>query len=272
MGTVITFPDGSSLSSTALTDDGIQQALQVATAQMLGIVAMPLNLNVTTIVGQSVAQVDSVNLLYVGELITATCFPDGTLILSVGPGPRISVSNNATVNGTSPAVVTDPNVYAKVRIGWQQQGQPGPDINVDTATIMCYPKDTEFSRLRDAVYSDGPNLTSNMTDVFTRTWKICWTFYGSNSLDHARAVRSALITVPYFDVLLAESNLYVNPSIEEPQRVPELFQGEWWERVDLMAEFNEQVTEVFTVGTVATVPVTIYTDDGQSVAFTVTTD
>jgi hypothetical protein len=114
--------------------------------------------------------------------------------------------------------------------------------------------------------TNGDTITN--TDVFTRRWRVYWTFYGPNSLDNARAVRSALITIQQFADLFAVSNLYVDPSIEEPHRVPENFQGEWWERVDLVAEFNEQVTETFTTGTIGSVEILGYTKDGQFITVT----
>ncbi len=58
--------------------------------------------------------------------------------------------------------------------------------------------------------------------------------------------------------------------MEEPRRVPEKIQGEWWERVDFFAEFNEQVTETLTVGTVGSVDVIGYTKDGKFTDITVT--
>lgn len=265
----ITYPDGSQLTSTALTDAQIQTAFQLATAQMLGLVASPITINFNLTTGSNQASVTAgIQFLYPGLFVVATGLPANTVISSVGNGV-VTFNNQATATGIQAGTVTDPEVYSKVRIGWQQQGQPGPDINLDTAIVRCTPLDTEYSRLRDKV-GELNDVTITYSDVFTRSWQTFWTFYGPNALDHARAVRSALITIQFVADALATNNLYVNPSIEEPRRVPELFQGQWWERVDLVAEFNEQITETYSVGTVGSVEVKVFTKDGQISDFTVT--
>jgi hypothetical protein len=108
-------------------------------------------------------------------------------------------------------------------------------------------------------------------DVFTISWRAHFTFYGPNSLVNSKLIQSALIKVPFVDYYLTSYGIFINPSIEEPKREPELFQGEWWERVDLIFECNEQVTETYTVGTVASVEVKVYSADGLDEDFTVET-
>jgi hypothetical protein len=89
-------------------------------------------------------------------------------------------------------------------------------------------------------------------------------------LTHALLVKSAWTKVSYVDSYLSDSNLFVNPDVEEPGRNPEKFQGQWWERVNMEAELNEEVTETLTVGTVGSVEVQLYTKDGKVADFTVT--
>jgi hypothetical protein len=186
----------------------------------------------------------------------------------------------------------DPLVYGCVRAGWQTMGQPAVKVDDNVIFVRCEPKDTAFSRLRNSVsvdlnpqftgygegqYGDGVyggassgDITQSWIDVHTRTWDAIITIYGPNSLDNARAVLAGLEDVSYIDSFLAGYNLYVNPDIEQPRRVPENFQGEWWERMDILIEFNEKVTESFTVGTVGTVVVTTYDKDGQLTSQTIT--
>lgn len=204
MGYVIPYPDGSSLTSTALSVEDIETAFQDITIQMLGFQNL-----------------------------------------------------------------SDSDKYSKVRIGWQREGQPGPTISNDTIFIRCTPLDTDYGRMRDVVGSVvGENILN--VDVFTRAWKTAWTFYGDNSLNYAAAVRSALITIQFVYDFLDGKKLYVNPSIKEPQRVPEQFQGRWWERVDLEVHFNEEVTETFTIGTAASVEVIVSDSSGIISDFPVT--
>lgn len=263
----ITFPDGSIFTSTALGDTEIETQFQLLSAQLLGLLISPLNLHVTLTNGSPNATVDNATLLYGGVTLVGTGIPSGTTILSLS-GTNIVLSANATVTGVEATVAQDLGAPGVVRVGWQQQGQPGPSINIDSVAITCVPIDTPYSRLRDAVLS-GSGDTIIKTDVFTRTWKTSWMFYGPNSIDNARAIKSALTTVSFADSFLAQSNIYINPDIVEPIRNPELLQGQWWERADLEAEFNEQITETLTVGTVGSVEVQIYTKDGKLADFTI---
>lgn len=266
----ITYPDGSQLTSTALTDDQIQLAFQIITCQMLGILTDPWGFTITLAIGQFVLSVNSVSNLYIGQIIVAAGVPVGTTVTGVDPvAVKVYLSNAATANGVVNATVTDPQAPYKVRIGWQIEGQPGPPIGEDTVTVRCVPWDTDYGRMRD-VTGTVLDTTITQTDVFTRGWKTIWTFYGPGSLDKARAVRSGLITIDFVANYLAGINLYVIPSIKEPERVPDNFQARWWERVDMEVKFYEQITETFTVGTVGSVEVKVYTKDGEIADFTVT--
>lgn len=266
----VTYPDGSKFTSSELSKNQMETAIQLVTAQMLGLTTTPITINFTFSSGSNIATVSSASFLYVGQLVTAAALPTGTLIQSIN-NLSITLSNAATSTISQGATVTDPLVWNKCRIAWQIEGQPGPDINSDTVTVQCVPIDTPFSRLRDNVGLIPAADVITQQDVFTRTWKTMWTFYGPNSLTNAKLTQSALIKVPFIDYQLASNNLYVNPSIEEPLRNPEQFQGKWWERADLTAEFNEQITETLTIGTVGSVEVLVYDKDGQLENFTVTT-
>ncbi len=41
----------------------------------------------------------------------------------------------------------------------------------------------------------------------------------------------------------------------EPVRAPELFQSQWWERVDMYADFNELIVRNITIPVINQVPV-----------------
>lgn len=267
---VITYPDGSQLLSTAQSRLTIETAWQIATAQMLGILTSPLTMSITLVLNSASAVVANATLLYPGELIVATGIPANTTILSV-TGTTIVMSANATVAGLQTASVTDPQYPFKVRIGWAQFGEIGPSIDADTVGLTCIPVDTEYARMHDQVYTpNGDPTLITTTDVFTRAWRVRWIFYGPNSLDHARAVKSAIIGLQFVSDLLATYNIYVNPDVWEVDSHPENFEGQWWERADLQVNFNEQVTETFTVGAVESVEILMYNKDGKVADFTIT--
>jgi hypothetical protein len=132
------------------------------------------------------------------------------------------------------------NAYSSVRVAWQSTGQPAWKIDEDVCILRCVEEDSDYNRMRDREYTSGNPSTS--VDLYTRVWRVFWVLYGPNSYDHARMIRSAL----YSDAVhqtLAGSQLYPVMDISAPLRVPELFEGQWWERVDFSALFNEFVTE-----------------------------
>lgn len=267
----ITYPDGSTYSTSALAVIDVESIWQDTVIQLLGFLASPLSVGFTLTQNSNQATVDSLSLLLPNQVISATGVPSGTIITLIGPGNLITMSNEATQSGTVEGNVTDPNSYERVRVGWLTQGQPGIQVSDDVAFIRCETHDSEFSRLRDSVESDDDDLPIiNWNDIHTRTWKVSISVYGPNSLINAKLIVGGLLNVPFFDSYLSEFNLYINPSIEQPRRIPQIFQAEWWERVDIEIEFNEQVTETFTVGTVETVVVTTYDKTGQLTTQTIT--
>lgn len=268
MTQTINYPDGSSLTTAGLSQNDIQTALQIATLWMIGIIPS-LVVQMTLTSGQVAATVISSIPLYAGLAVSGTGITAGTTISSVS-GSNVTLSSQATVSGQQNITVADPQAGSLVRIGWPQTGQPFNSISQDIAYLRCETIDTDYSRLRDSNWSNPVDVVVN-TDTFTRAWKTCWTFYGPNALNNAKLVKSALTTVPFIDGLLASNSLYVNPSIPEPDRFREEFQGQWWERVDMEAEFNEQITEQVTLGVVESVEVKIYDKEGEQNDFTVTT-
>jgi hypothetical protein len=269
MATSITYPDGSNLSSPSLTRNQIETIFQKITGQMLGLYITSLNITVTLVLNSTTATVTSVIVpLYAGISLSGTGIPAGTTITNVS-GSTITLSNAATVAGSEVLAAIDNNAPAIVKIGWMTQGQPGPDNSIDSVFVRCQPLDTPYSRMRDNLETTE-DIASVSTDIFTRTWTTTWDFYGPDSLNNAKLIKSGITMVPYVERYLSQSNLYVNPSIKEPESLPENFQGQWWERAILDAEFNEQITEVITAGTVQTVPISIVEENGLSTSFTVT--
>ena len=261
----VTYLNGQTLNTTALTQDQISKVFQVATCQMLGIAVFSVGVVLTQ--NSDIAIPISMANLAVGQILTGTNIPQGTTILSVNLS-TITMSNSAFITVTNDIVVSEPLAFSKVRVDWQQQGQPAWQIDTDTCFLRCETQDTDYSRLRDSI---GSYLDPAYTriDTYTRSWRVYWTFYGPNSLNNSKFIQSGLITLDFIAALLAESNIYIQPSIIEPHRFRELFQGQWWERVDMQVEFNEQITETINYQTVESVEVEVYNSTGKVLDFTV---
>ena len=153
--------------------------------------------------------------------------------------------------------VTD---YAKARIDWPTGGAPGWKISDDVTFIRAVETDDEYNRLRDLKVTtiDADTLQEEIT--YTRVWEVSFVCYGPNSFDNARNLKSSLLrSTP----TLAAANLYPVSDIPAPQRVPELFSGQWWERTDISFRLNEQVTETEVINSIASAEVLISTAAGE---------
>lgn len=150
-----------------------------------------------------------------------------------------------------------------VRVGWPQQGQPFGKITEDFMFVRCIEDDDLYNRIRDVeLIQNGPTqLIEQMT--YTRVWRCFWTAYGPNSFDNMRIMRSALHrpSQPIVD-MLKTGNLYFVTDPAAPTRFPEQKDGQWWERVDFSAQFNEGVTEQELVNAVASAEIILETNKG----------
>jgi hypothetical protein len=163
----------------------------------------------------------------------------------------------------SPANPADP-AYAAVRVGWQQQGQPSFEIDEDVVFIRCAEEDDQYNRVRDvSIDADERQLMQ-----YTRVWRVWWTLYGPNSFDRARILRSALFSQAMHDVF-SSAQLYFVTNPTAPTRAPEEKDGQWWERVDFSARFNEFVTETPPVTYAESVVVTLENSGGVIAAIPV---
>lgn len=150
-----------------------------------------------------------------------------------------------------------PNSDDIVRVGWQLMGQPTGTVEEDIIYIQAIEDDDEYNKVREPIpYPQDDGTISNAV-AYTRVWRVSWTFYGPHSFDHARKLRSALLNDESHDMIEA-NRLYLISDIVAPQRNPEYYTGEWWERVDFVARFNEAVTETEEVGTAKSVEVVAF--------------
>ena len=177
----------------------------------------------------------------------------------------------------APTSQNDP-AYSAVRIGWQQRGQPFNFITDDVAYLRCMTvDDPAVNRQRDSQIVPNPADTNDpprsVLQLYTymRVWQTFWEFYGPNSFDRARKVHSALFTQAVHDTFAALGlSLYWVPDSACPQRVPYFADGEWWDRMDFEARFNELVSETVVLPLAASVEIEVYESTAGKLAdFTV---
>ncbi len=287
MPTVTTFPNGTQLNSSALTQNQLNIALQSLICQMLGI--NPGTMQPANITGSNQIQVADGSAISVGQSVVGWGIPANTIVSAVA-GNTVIISNPALQSGSSVsgygqgqygfggyggnssviiAFGSDPMAFYKVRIGWQEEGQPAWQICDDICAIIATIADDPYNRIRDVQFADNDETTLLQTTQYTRVWKVHLVLYGPNSFDNARLIKSCLFLGWVTDAL-ANSNLYLITDVADPIRAPEEFEGQWWERSDIEFRLNENVLETITVQSVSSVEVIGVTSDlGQAFDITI---
>ena len=134
----------------------------------------------------------------------------------------------------------------KVRIAWPATGAPAWKITDDIIFIRVTPNNDPIIQQRDIVYTQYDTNNSNRTASYARNHTIQWTCYGPNSFDNADKIRNGIFLITYKEIF-DTNNLSLIPIVSAPIRAPELFNGQWWDRSDIQASFNEAVTRTGTV-------------------------
>jgi hypothetical protein len=281
----VTFPNGLTITSTALSPQDIEDLFQFAILQALGI--NPGTVTTGTLTqGSNQVALASLGTIAVGQVIVGWGIPPNTTITALGTtggygsggygntpwnAPAVygvTISNNASFpssDGPSTwtaniAIGSDANAFSKVRVAWQNQPawkSPKEDI----VTIMAVVTDDPYNRIRDVM--NAPNNTTTVTETtnYTRAWEMRFSLYGPNSADNARLIKSCS-RLPWFRDIVSASNLYLVPNESDPIRAPENFNQQWWDRSDYRAKYYEAVQETITQQTVATAEVILEAANG----------
>lgn len=128
-----------------------------------------------------------------------------------------------------------------VRKAWQPRGAPAWGITKDVAFIRIGEKEDPFSILRDAILNPHTEDEAKRDNGYTRVIQVHWVFYGPNSYDRASRLRNLIFFDAYREDLTL-NKIFLIPEVDTPRRVPELWEGQWWERTDVTASFNNLVT------------------------------
>lgn len=265
---VVNFPNGLTLTSTALSESDIEDLFQFATIQVLGMNPGTVTTGSFTADSNQVT-VANIGLAGVGNLILGQGIPLNTVIQAIA-GNVITMSANASLPDTygaggygdmpygSPstwtaqvAIGSDANAFYNVRVGWQRDGQPGWGPDQDVVTVMAVVVDDRYNRIRDVTQSPNNDTSNTETTNYTRAWEMRFSVYGPNSGDNARLIKSCL-RLNWFRDIVGASNLYLVPDEADPIRAPENFNKQWWDRSDFRAKYYEAVQETITQQTVAT--------------------
>jgi len=139
-----------------------------------------------------------------------------------------------------------------VRLSWPTYGAPGWKIDEDIVFVKVLTVPDAYSQQReDVYYRDSLELIDSVQieSSYTRVHLAQWTFYGPNSYDLAEALKSGFYSPEIKEALMAHSLFFIL-DVQQPVRAPELYNGQWWERVDFEAKFNEHVSNFSSVSSI----------------------
>lgn len=170
--------------------------------------------------------------------------------------------------GVTPSGPSDEAAYSQVRIDWPTGGQPDWKLTDDIAFIRAIEVEDDYNFPHEVQPISTLGAAYTETTRYARVWQMSFTFYGPNSFDRARQVKSCLYEDFSHDILAA-SNLYLITTLGTPRRAPELFANDWWERVDFSVRMNEAVVDTLDQPTMASVEVIIEDADGIVSDFTI---
>jgi len=163
--------------------------------------------------------------------------------------------------------LTTPDKTNDVRIGWQQTGAPAWEITSDMVFITATPVRDPISEQHDVIIKEGsPDII--ISTGFTRVMELSVVVYGYRADEIAYNILLGMFREnPKLE--LQKENIFLLPNSDPPRRVPELFEGQWWERSDLSLRFNELVVDDQQFNSVKSVDVEVHDKDGLVTEFTV---
>lgn len=138
--------------------------------------------------------------------------------------------------------LSEKDSYSKVRVAWGTNGSPDWKIDEDICFIRITTLDSNSARDQDIIYKEyGEDKTKLKEEIaYTRVHNINFCLYGPNSYDNADKIRYSLMKNEIIRELNT-INLHLGDKIPMPVRLPELFNGRWWDRTDFNATYNELV-------------------------------
>ena len=132
--------------------------------------------------------------------------------------------------------------HHKVRKAWPTNGAPAWSIDEDIVFLRITPVDDKMARQQNIIYNphEQDQAYAKKQTGYTRVHKVNWTLYGPNSYDNADIIRHLIFDYDYMKKFKAK-NLFLVTDVPMPTRLPEYYSGQWWERTDFSATFNEAV-------------------------------
>ena len=168
----------------------------------------------------------------------------------------------------------DPNTsHKRVRFPWgsnissvMNSSAPAWKKNEDVCFIYALPQDDSYNRQRNRRYVDRGGRDLVEIEEYTDVHYLNFVNYGPKAYECARDIRDGLFRHE-IRRLLRENNFFLISDVPAIVRVPELVQGEWWNRVDVSARFNEFVRREYEMPVIEEISINVrnMNKDGEAI-------
>ena len=128
----------------------------------------------------------------------------------------------------------------EIRNSWPKDGAPAWKVDQDIVFIRASsePDPYTYDHHKRVIHKNSDTYTEQME--MTNVWTVSWLFYGPNSYSRAITICTNIFD-PELQIMYAQNAFFPIKNFNVPSRIPELYQGQWWERVDLKIKFNAQI-------------------------------
>ena len=127
-----------------------------------------------------------------------------------------------------------------IRIAWPTGGAPAWNVSEDRTFLRILFSEDEYAKQREYTYTRKTDLLANQAMEMTNVLQVSWTIYGPNSFANAFKIYTKIFD-PLITLWTAQKQIYLIPDVDSPRRAPELYAGQWWERVDVSARYNAKI-------------------------------
>lgn len=136
---------------------------------------------------------------------------------------------------------------------YQATGVPGWKHDQDKLFIRLNELDDEYAKFRSSLYHPNEEAVIKSTSR-TRVWEVYLIAYGPHACDVQNQIKDGVFLQKarrfYF-----KNDIALITDYPQALRVPELFNGRWWERWDMRLRFNELYVVEEDVGSIEDVQI-----------------
>lgn len=137
----------------------------------------------------------------------------------------------------SEAILTDVIHSEDIWISYSENSAPNWKIHDDRLFIQLFEKDDDFAKQLDSIFT-AERGTVIKKSARTRIWEVKYIAYGPQASTIVNMIKDGVFREE-IKRILGKNSVFLVPNIPQARRIPENFNGQWWNRWDLTLTFNQ---------------------------------